>query len=319
MDLELLVITFNRAAELDRTLARLHDSPFAGCRVSVLDNASTDDTPAVCARWAERFDDLRVVRHRLNVGGGPNYLRAIELSRAAYTWVLADDDDFDFSDTADVIAAIDEGEVDLIAAGSPGREDWQPGRTTLRRLHAEGERVFTVLTFVPGIIFRTATFTDQDMADGYRAVDDLYPPFPWLRRMFAADASILVPRAQLVRRVGATTPGSHLYFLTRWVRNCRPLPGRVLRRQVIYRLEPSPLAWFGVLVAAAAIEKAEFPERVWPELRELLGSVEREQRLLVALAAIPALLPGALLRRLRRVLRPGSVEGDTFHDLADRP
>ena len=319
MDLELLVITYNRAAELDHTLARLHDSPFAGCRITVLDNASPDDTPAVCARWAERFGDLRTVRHRLNVGGGPNYLRAIELSRAAYTWVLADDDDFDFSATDDVVAAIHEGDVDLIAVGSPGRAEWRPGRTTLRRLHAEGARVFTVLTFVPGIIFRTATFTDQDMADGYRAIDDLYPQFPWLRRLFATDATVLVPRGELVRRIGATTPGSHLYFLSRWVRNCRGLPPGAVRRRVVYGLEASPLHWFGVLVAAVAIEKAEFPERVWPELRELLGTVEREQRLLVGIAALPALLPGALLRRLRRVLRPRSNEARTFHDLADRP
>src|SRR5690349_20144371 len=97
-ELELFVVTYNRAGALRRTLEALLVSPFSGCAITVLDNASVDETPAVCEEFAGRFARLRTVRHARNVGFGANYLRAIELARAPYTWILADDDDYDFSD-----------------------------------------------------------------------------------------------------------------------------------------------------------------------------------------------------------------------------
>src|SRR4051812_28649789 len=116
-DLAIMVFTYNRADNLRRTLEQLEDSPFAACRITVLDNHSTDHTPDVCRAFEGRFPRYRVIRHRVNIGLGPNYLRGVELSDARYSWILSDDEDFDFSDCSDVIEAIEEGEVDLFSLG----------------------------------------------------------------------------------------------------------------------------------------------------------------------------------------------------------
>jgi glycosyltransferase involved in cell wall biosynthesis len=322
MDLEILLITFNRAAELDRTLAALHSSPFAGCRVSVLDNASTDATPEVCTRWAERFEDLRVVRHPRNVGGGPNYLRAVELSRARYTWVLADDDLLDFSRCEDVIAAIDEGEVDLLAVGAPGLETWPKGRTSLGAVWAQDGRVFSVLTFIPCQIFRSELFTDHDMADGYRHVDMLFPQFPFVRRQLERDATVHVAHHPIVQRDGWSVPGSHLWFFVRWVRNCLTISDRDTRRGAIYGIEPSRRHWTFVLAQGIMLERARHPERLIAEIAELRRTMVGEQKLLLLLVAPLAFGPRTLYLRLQRWnrRRAGMPEEYTqSHTLEERP
>ena len=46
-NLEIIVITYNRAELLGTTLDRLAASPFSTCRITVLNNASTDHTQQV--------------------------------------------------------------------------------------------------------------------------------------------------------------------------------------------------------------------------------------------------------------------------------
>jgi glycosyltransferase involved in cell wall biosynthesis len=322
MDLELLLITFNRAEALDRTLAQLHASPFAGLPLTVLDNASTDATPEVCAAWQSRFADMRVVRHRLNVGGGPNYLRAVELASRGYTWVLADDDDFDFSACDDVIAAVRDGVADIVCVGGTGREDWPAGLTSMRRLWGSGRRLLHVMTFIPGVIFRTSLFTDADSSDGYRFVEILYPQFPFLRRQLERDATVYVSERMIVLREGETAPGSFLYWFVRWVRCARSLPTRADTQQAIWQSQPSRSAWLATLAMGIAHERVFHPERVAAEVRELARLLRGSQRLaLLALSPIafgPRRLYAAGMRALRR-RRGVDVDEEAFHAIEARP
>ena len=322
MDLELLLITFNRAEALDRTLAQLHASPFADLPLTVLDNASTDATAEVCASWQARFADMRVVRHRVNVGGGPNYLRAVELGTREYTWVLADDDDFDFSDCADVIEAVRSGAADIVCVGGTGREDWPAGLTSMKQLWSSGRRLFHVMTFIPGVIYRTSLFGDADASDGYRFVEILYPQFPFLRRQLERDASVFVSRRMIVLREGETAPGSFLYWFVRWVRCARSLPTRADTQQAIWQTQPSRGAWLATLAMGIAHERVFHPDRVGAEVRELARLLRGSQRLaLVLLSPIaigPRRLYAAGMRALRR--RRGVAEDEeAFHAIEARP
>jgi glycosyltransferase involved in cell wall biosynthesis len=96
-DLEILLITYDRAKDLEKTLNQVLNSPFKNCKITVIDNCSPDDTPQVCAYFQKLFSNLEIIRHKKNIGSSPNYLRAVELSSSNYTWVLCDDDTFDFS------------------------------------------------------------------------------------------------------------------------------------------------------------------------------------------------------------------------------
>jgi GT2 family glycosyltransferase len=101
-DLSLALYTYNKAADLDATLTSLFASDFScvsgTIRVFLLDNASSDATPAVVAAWSERVGPDRLVGIRLPVNiGAPaarNWLAADpRLTRAAYVSYLDDDVD----------------------------------------------------------------------------------------------------------------------------------------------------------------------------------------------------------------------------------
>src|SRR4051794_22980561 len=224
-DLAIMVFTYNRADNLRRTLEQLAASPFAGCRITVLDNHSTDRTPEVCRELESRFARYRVVRHRLNIGLGPNYLRAVELSEARYSWILSDDEEFDFTDCGDVIEAIEAGEVDLISLGSPAQQEWERGqRASARELFERGQRFYFVFTFVAGVIFRTEHFDSSCTTLGYRNVDNLYPQFEHINQCLEQDRDVLVSRTWVVRRNVREvheTVGSHLYWFLTAVRSNR--------------------------------------------------------------------------------------------------
>ena len=290
--------------------------------MSVLDNASTDATPEVCARWAGRFADLRVVRHARNIGGGPNFLRAVELSRGRWTWVLADDDRLDFSGCEDVVAALEDDAVDLIAVGAPGMEDWPSGRSTLRALWAEGRRVLFALTFIPSLVFRTELFSDRDMSDGYRHVELLYPQFPFLRRRLEEDAPIHVAASPIVEREGVTLPEGPLWFYLRWACNCLTIQDPADRRRAIYDTGLSRRHWAATHVQAVMLERAWFPDRVRGELVELVRVLRGAQRLVLLAAAPLTLAPPAAFDRLWRWNRRRiglSVDDAIHHSLEERP
>src|SRR4051812_4124120 len=104
--LEILIFTYNRAESLRRTLSQFTSEPIRNCRLTVLDNHSTDNTPQVCSEAQGSHSNLRIVRHPKNIGGLANYLRAIELAAAPYSWVICDDDSYDFSKATDVFEEI---------------------------------------------------------------------------------------------------------------------------------------------------------------------------------------------------------------------
>ena len=113
--LTVAIPTYNRAAKLERQLAWL-DRSVAGfeerCDVILSDNASPDDSPAVCAKWRDllssRGVNVRVNRMPRNVGPLPNIARCIELSESRFTWVIGDDDDIHDDTLAFVVARLDE-------------------------------------------------------------------------------------------------------------------------------------------------------------------------------------------------------------------
>lgn len=288
--LDLALITYNRADALARTLEQLAASPFAACRLTILDNHSTDRTPEVCARFAGRFADLRVQRHRRNIGAEANYLRALEGLEGPYGWVLCDDDELDFSDCDDVIAAIEDGEVDVLSVGAPGREAWAAGRTTMGALRDRDFRIYGVFVFMPNTIYRTAAIDPAALVDGYRFIENLYPMFPFVRRLVERDAPVHVSRSMIVNRGGVTVPKTPLYWFVRWVRCASTIPEPQDRRYLVWSTSPGRIAWLRTMAAMLLQEKLYRPEALGGEIWELLRLLRGGQR-----AALLALMPLALV------------------------
>ncbi|MDR3362457.1 MAG: CDP-glycerol glycerophosphotransferase family protein, partial [Desulfovibrio sp.] len=92
---EILLYSWNHAADLDACLAALARSRLGDCGVTLLDNGSEDDTPAVARLWRERLGEkMRLVTLPTNIGApaARNWLLTLESSRAA-DWVVFLDDD----------------------------------------------------------------------------------------------------------------------------------------------------------------------------------------------------------------------------------
>ena len=112
--MEIILITYNRSKYLDNTLNQFLNSPFKNCKFTVLDNCSPDNTPDICAKYEKLFPNMHIVRHSTNIGGNANILRAVETSESKYTWILGDDDNYDFSTVDDVIDAVVSDKYDFI-------------------------------------------------------------------------------------------------------------------------------------------------------------------------------------------------------------
>jgi len=303
---EVLCISYNRADDLDCTLTQLRESPFAACRITVLDNASSDDTPKVCAAHEARLPHLRTVRHRRNVGVSANYLRAVELATAPYTWIICDDDTYDFTRFGDVLEALVSESYDLISLGAASDHRWAAGvaGTTVELRETEPGFHF-VHSFVPSLIFRTELFETSEIIAGYMAAHTLFPHFPFLTACATTPRSIYVAREQVLFRNEGQNTLTGLRFFTLWLGACATIEDPRLRHQVVYETfwlnEPGCRRRFlGFVAGAIAFERLEHPERLVSELETILRAASPEQRLLL-LGLLPlALPPRGVYRAVRR-------------------
>lgn len=98
-DLDIFIITYNRASYLDKTIQKLlcMDSPIKDCQITILDNASTDNTKNIVAKHQNKNTNLRYIKNNRNLGAVLNIIKAMELADKKWLWILGDDDDYDWS------------------------------------------------------------------------------------------------------------------------------------------------------------------------------------------------------------------------------
>lgn len=85
------VPTFNRAEQLQRAVAGCLAQTYENIEVVISDNASTDDTRAVCDAW--RSDPrITVIRQERNIGREPNFEAVLHAATGEFFMWLSDDD-----------------------------------------------------------------------------------------------------------------------------------------------------------------------------------------------------------------------------------
>jgi glycosyltransferase involved in cell wall biosynthesis len=303
--LEILLITYNRCQFLEKTLKTLKNSPFAQCKITILDNCSTDNTQEICSTYRKVFPHYTIIRHKINISGNPNYLRAVEMSDSLYTWILCDDDDFDFTDVSDVIDAIESEEYDLIYVGSPNRAEWAKGlKTTSRELIERGLLYHIELTFFPAIIFKTALFDSECIATGYNLIGNLYPPFEFINKSVRDNFKVYVSKKLIVIRndINISTY-SPLFGYTAWINCCRTIPDKRLRYKTIDQAT-ALRGFYKSLAFWIAFEKIYNPQDFYKKLADIIVTFSWWQRmkllLLLPLFFIP--IPKSLLLFARRIV-----------------
>lgn len=83
---------FNGEDFLADALDSIRDQTYGDFELILSDNASTDATPEICARYAAQDTRIRVHRQRTNVGAAANFNQVFRLSRGEYfKWAAHDD------------------------------------------------------------------------------------------------------------------------------------------------------------------------------------------------------------------------------------
>ncbi|MDD2898845.1 MAG: glycosyltransferase family 2 protein [Desulfuromonadaceae bacterium] len=303
--LSIFVITYNRCNFLENTLNQLAKSPFSACSITILDNCSTDSTPAVCSLFRDLFPVYSVIRHAINIGGNANYLRAVEMSRTPYTWVVCDDDDFDFSDCTDVMEALECGSFDFIYLGSPSQQEWERGLvTTAHTIIARGSKYYSGLTYMPSLIFRTSCFDSDCMVKAYRLINCLYPHFELLNRSIKDDFRIYVAKRLIFIRNELNSSGFYpLFWYASWVTACQTIQDPSIRYRTIDQATEQK-GYYKSLGFWIALEKSQRNRFFYKRIIDILSGYNWRQRIafLPMLPVVIIPLPKSLLGVLRRIV-----------------
>ena len=116
--LQIIIVTYNRAEYLERTLNCLFDkdSPVKDVDVLVQNNCSTDNTKEICENFKQKYNNFSYITNRYNVGGCVNIAKAYENFSKDYLWILSDDDIYDWTNWGEVEKAIYTGKRAIIVS-----------------------------------------------------------------------------------------------------------------------------------------------------------------------------------------------------------
>lgn len=165
--LDIILITYNRAAFLDKSLAILtaENSPLRNFSILVLDNNSTDNTKDVVAKHQKDFKNIAYRKNKYNVGAAGNIVKAFESANKDYLWILADDDVYDWSNWGEVEKAILSDEKAIVVS-----------RRDLANEYKENiGQILYQAAFNAGVIYSKKLLNDTVLHNMYNNVDTMMP------------------------------------------------------------------------------------------------------------------------------------------------
>ena len=157
MRVAFIVPAYNEARTILEVLKRLDDLELEK-QVVIVDDGSTDGTPAIVDQWGEGRDDVSIV-HQTNRGKGAAIRAAIDHVDADIVVIQDADMEYDPADVPALIQPILDGVADVVygsrlTGGKPQR--------AYMFWHLVGNRFLSLLT---GVLYNT---TISDMETGYK-------------------------------------------------------------------------------------------------------------------------------------------------------
>lgn len=188
--LELLLPTYNRKEHLARTLEQLtaENSPVRNCRLTILNNNSTDGTAELIDAYCQKFPNVRHIRHGKNIGGNANIVRAFEMARAEYVWVVCDDDSFDWSEWGEILPFLQSGQYDAILTR----------QTELKKSKDLG-KIVRQCSFLPAAIYRTENITSGVLINMHNNIPNLFPHLALICHILNKKGAIGLPEGELIK------------------------------------------------------------------------------------------------------------------------
>lgn len=235
--LEIILITYNQDFYVERTLNQFLKSPFKKCKFTVLDNCSKDKTPEICLKYKKLFPDFHIIRHKKNIGGAINHLRAIEIATAEYTWIICDDDLYDFSYCDDIIEVIEKSSHDILSVGNGIYKFSRRGiSTTTQELVNNREMYYTIHGFIPATIFKTELFDSECIQKVSVMIKDIFQHLYFIHTTVLRNCSVYISKNEILlpdpaRRIDVFNP---FFKFTSWVNTSLMISDKTIRKQFIY-------------------------------------------------------------------------------------
>jgi glycosyltransferase involved in cell wall biosynthesis len=136
--LTVLLPTHNRAASVGRSIESVLDQTYGDLELLISDNASEDDTEAVCRRYVEHDARVRYVRHPVNLGPIGNFNWLLAHARSEFVLMLADDDWLDADYVECCMAIMDRNPSFSIATGATRYYEGQAPPDVVLDMHLTG-------------------------------------------------------------------------------------------------------------------------------------------------------------------------------------
>ncbi|MCX7091704.1 MAG: glycosyltransferase [Legionellales bacterium] len=307
---EPVLITYNRAQELEKTLAAFAELKDRHLILHVLDNCSTDQTPAVVAAWQKEWPGLRYHRNAYNIGGNANILRALELTQSYYSWVIGDDDVWHMTHIDEVITALHTQKAAVIRLGWLVAPEFAGKKILATTLFQQETFFFASLSMISATMVRRDIMT-RHLNWAYQNICYAYPQLvPLIRELSDHPMHVYSVKQALITHTPSQAPGyfvGDLEWYVAWFRTARFFKDRKHREAfmaeaVRYMIRPAQgkgreLVW---LLKVALNAKAQGISQ-WRYLFELWQIGHGWRLRLCGLSLIYLSLPKFLARGLRRL------------------
>lgn len=195
--LQLFIVTYNRKSELQNTLEKIFSisSPLRRCMLTVLDNCSTDGTTELLMEYCKIYN-IRIIRHPSNIGGNANIALAFmeaQKSNKEYTWILCDDDDFDFTYFSEIENAMEQ-KKDVIL--TTWLNDYN--KITSKNLMEALPRKIWECCFLPGFLFATKNIDSDCLQNIFYNIYQSMPHMALIASIVNRKGDIFVPKHKIV-------------------------------------------------------------------------------------------------------------------------
>jgi glycosyltransferase involved in cell wall biosynthesis len=219
--LEIAIITYNRHEKLARTLQGLSKSVMGKCRITIYDNASTDNTPEVVSNCSSLLPRLNYVRRPRNITVGPNLILAYAEARAKYFWLLCDDDLIDPSDCDRIYSQLALLKYDAVLLNSVDLPGLAEGEFSSQELKNQNSRLYYMGSFLPSIIYPTSVIEQSVIKSMMIHSMDLFPQIHLVHALVNTDRNYYVHVGNALRREANDDTGltwlSYTYYTAKSV------------------------------------------------------------------------------------------------------
>lgn len=211
MNYSVIIPVYQSETTIEQTVASIQASGLRDYEIVLVDDGSTDASPAICDVLAEKWPNIRAF-HQPNAGVSAARNRGLSEARGDYVWFFDSDDSVDPGSMVDAVRIIGERAPDCLIFGMCF-DYWRDGR-----LHRQDKLVYEV----------EANYTFRQLA----------PIYERLFRFNALSSACnkLISRKLLVENALSFVPGMILmedfYFVTEVLTHCKSV---YTLPQAIYR------------------------------------------------------------------------------------